>query len=442
MVSGFGCKGLSTEEKAKVKGAKLNYWTVFNDTAQLKKYAEEYSQRKPQVSVNIRSVRPEEFEKLFVNALADDVSPDIISVHIRDLNKYRARLDAMPGSVTVPIVYTKGEYIKETIVEPETRQLPGASVIKSAFVGTVYDDVVVSGQVYGLPLALDTLALYYNKDLLDKAGIPEPPETWEEFMGAVKETTVFKSNGDILQSGVALGTINNIENGFDILSLFMMQSGVQIASGNYVSFSSGIDKSKGNHPTLSALRFYTDFAQPTKDVYTWDENREDALNQFVRGGSAFFIGFAYDYPRIKSRAPQMNMAIIKLPQLNPQSPVNVASYWVESVPKKAKNKNEAWDFIGFITSKEKIAEYTKATRSPSPLRSQIKEQEEDELLAPFASQILNATNWYHGRNFEVAKSAFESLVHSYLQPYPEGEDKTERDINLIIRAAQTVQQSM
>lgn len=439
---GFGCKGLSGTEQQAVKPTVLNYWTVYNDTAQLQKFATAFQQQYPQITVNIRKVRDDQFNDLFVNALADDVPPDIVSINTRDLRNYQDRLSEMPKSVEMSHSYVTGKYFKETVIEKNTVALPSAVAIKSNFVDVVSNDAVIGGKIYGLPLAVDTMAIYYNRDLLDQSGIAEPPANWDEFMAAVKATTKFDKDGNIIQSGVALGTGNNISRAFDILSLLMLQSGVKISKGYYVSFAEGLEQAQLKHPIFLALRFYTDFARDDREVYSWNEKMRDSLENFTRGKSAFYFGFAYDYSAIKSRAPQLNLEIIPMLQLNPDKPVNVANYWIESVTKKSKKKNEAWAFINFMASPENIKTYTKATRRPSPLRSQVKEQKTDPILSPFAGQILQAENWYHGKNVKSAEKAFSYLITNYLKPYGPEEVPFQRDANLITHTAQLVQQTM
>lgn len=445
ITSGFGCKGLSEEEKVSVRPVILEYWTVYNDVNQLKKFATEFNTQKPNIKINIKKVRYEEFDNLLLNALADDVAPDIVSVNVRDLHKYANRLSAMPETVKESRLVTTGQYFKETVLETNSLPMPSTRYVKSSYIKTVYDDVVINKNIYGLPLAMDTLVLYYNEDLLDRAGFAEPPQTWDDFISQVKASTKFDSNGNILQSGVALGTGKNINNAFDILSLFLLQSKVTIATGNYVGFASGINPSNfDEHSTIKALNFYTDFARPNKDVYTWDNTQGQALQEFARGKTTFYFGFAYDMPNIKSLAPQMNLEVVPVPQLNPEDPVNVANYWVESVVEKSKDKNEAWDFVRFITTPDKVKEYTKITGQPTPLRSQIAEQKEDEVLGPFVVNILNIENWYRGRDYTVAKEAIIKMLESYLEPFVDNTKQSEAQYKagLITNAARIVQQTM
>ena len=41
------------------------------------------------------------------------------------------------------------------------------------------------GKVYGVPFAVQTLVVFYNKKLLARAGV-QPPQTWDQFLAALK----------------------------------------------------------------------------------------------------------------------------------------------------------------------------------------------------------------------------------------------------------------
>ena len=441
LFAGIGCKGLSVEQQEAIKPITLNYWTIYNDVEQLRAFAAEYKLLRSYVTVNIRQVRYEEFDSLFANALADDVAPDIVSMSPRWLSKYQTRLDPMPASVTVANVRVEGQLQPKTIVTPETNGLPTKNYLERAYVGTVAADIIREDKVYGLPLALDTLAMYYNVDLLDKAGVAVPPKTWEEFSAAVKKTTLYDRSGVIIQSGAALGAGENIDNAYDIISLLMLQNGVEMARGSRVSFADALDDRTPNHPALQAMQFYTDFARPTKDVYSWNESMCKALDEFARGKSVFYFGFAFDAPRLRARGPQIKYAIEPVPQLNSAAPVNAANYWFESVVGKSAHKEEAWDFIRFITLPENVKKYVAKTGQPSPLRDQLVEQENDTKVSAFALQALTAKNWYQGKDIDATVAAFNNLFRNYLQPLGERENELRRNVSLIQTAARVIQQT-
>lgn len=443
LTTGFGCKGLSQAEVATLKGVKLTYWTVYNDVDMLRTFAEEYSAIYPNVKIEIRQVKYGEFDNLFTNALADDVGPDIVSEHVTWLRKNSTRLLPAPASTKMPRLVIADNFSKDQQIVTDNNALPGVNYVKNSYVKTVGQDVLIGDKIFGLPLAMDTLAIFYNQDLLDRNGIAEAPKDWNSFISDVKKLTKFNSVGDIVQSGTALGTSNNINAAFDIVSLFMTQSGVRMSVNNSVTFASGLDNAQTrNIAVLNALDFYTDFARPTKEAYAWNEKKSDALDEFIRGKVGFYFGYSYDFRTIKNRAPQMNLRIMPVLQLNSENPSNIANYWVESVVQKSKHANEAWDFVRFITLPENVARYTAKVFSPSPIRSQIANQQADENLGPFATQAIFAENWYRGRNIEGATDAFESMITEFLKPANNENDLLKKDKAVIINTAARVQQTM
>jgi multiple sugar transport system substrate-binding protein len=442
---GLGCRGPSAEEQAAVRPVTLNYWTVFGNVVELKRQAEEYKKIRPYVTVNIRQLRYEEFDKIFVNALADDVGPDLVSMHVRWLGQHRTRLAVMPQTVKVARVTVKEGINPEQVVTIETNRMPTIDIIRSNYVSTVPEDIAVGSDLYGLPLAVDSLALFYNKNLLDAAGVPLPPATWAEFLDAVKKTTKFDRSGKIVQAGAAIGTGNNIDNAFDLISLLMTQNGVKMADGSRVTFAEGLDRTvSASQPALDALRFYTDFARPTKEVYTWNDSFGQAIDEFAAGKAVFYLGFAYDLARIKAKAPQLNIGISPVPQqLAEAAPVNVANYWVESVSRHGSHQNEAWDFLRFLSAPNAIKTYADASQLPSPLRVHVEAGREHPLLGPFYLGVLSAKNWYHGRDSDAANQAMKDLITAYLAPYTDEEARNplRRDAELVLRAQTIIQQT-
>jgi ABC-type glycerol-3-phosphate transport system substrate-binding protein len=253
------------------------------------------------------------------------------------------------------------------------------------------------------------LALYYNRDLLNSAGIAKIPSTWSDFQKAVIRLTKFDAEGSIIQSGAALGTSNNVERPFDILSVLMLQNGVQMADENgWARFNEG----DSLRLTEEALTFYTDFANPVKEVYCWDKEMPNALNAFAQGKTAFFIGYSYHLPLIRARAPKLNFSISQLPQVGGGQEINYANYWVEVVSKKSENVDFSWDFVQFASDVSEVQHYLSAAKRPTALRGLIEQQLQDLDLGIFASQVLTAKNWYRGNDANKAEEAFNDLIDS------------------------------
>jgi ABC-type glycerol-3-phosphate transport system substrate-binding protein len=189
-------------------------------------------------------------------------------------------------------------------------------------------------------------------------------------------------------------------------------------------------------PGLEALRFYTDFSNPAKEVYSWNSDLENSLDMFISGKLAIMFDYAYDLPTIKSQAPKLNFSITKLPQIEGNlNNISLANYWVETVSNKSKYVNEAWDFVQFATKTEQAKSYLAKTNKPTALRSLVSDQVANSDINAFAEQVLTAKSWYHGKDANAAELIIGEMIDSVVK----GEAKIEEAMNL---GAKRVQQTM
>lgn len=449
ITSGLGCKGSPQAALDAAKPVKLEYWSVEHDSAVMTELINRYRAVRPYVSINFRRFRPEEFEKQLLEALAEDRGPDVITLHNTWISKYQTKLLPLPATLSVANVTIKGSQMSpEKIVTVETIPTPSPAKLDQIFVNTVKKDVVRAGvgnkpEILGLPMALDTLVLYYNQDLLDQANVPQPPGSWAELQEAVVAATRYDSEGNIAQAGGAFGTGKNVDRAGDILAALLTQNGAQMADvTGRPTFHLTPEGAQGEEPPiLPALRFYADFGDPTKQVYTWNNKMESSFDAFTRGKAAFFFGYAYHIPLLKAKAPKLNYRILSIPQLNPEKPKNVANYWVESVSKKTLHPDEAWDFINFITKEPQAELYTTRTRKPTALRTMITKQLENPDLAPFAAQLLTAESWYRGRDPKTAETAMAEMV-DYLHENQARAETTDIFAEAINRTVSKINQSL
>jgi multiple sugar transport system substrate-binding protein len=349
----------------------------------------------------------------------------------------------MPETTTMAVPVVKGTIKKEVIPELRTTQSLTLKDLKDTFVDVVSHDVVMSdGKIYGLPLYVDTLAMFYNRDLLNNAGISQPPLYWnKEFLQDIKKLVKQDPKKGILQAGVALGGSANITRFSDILATLMMQNGVTMMDeSGQVTFNliPSFVKDGTYNPGLEAIRFYTDFANPTKESYSWNNGLPNSLEMFISGNLALMFSYSYDLATIKAQAPKLNFSVAKFPQIegNPPTNINFANYWVETVSKKSTHQNEAWDFLQFITKAEQAKIYLESTNRPTALRSLVDEQRQKEEIGIFADQVLTAKSWYKGKNVFAAEEAIKEMINSIL------ENTGEKMQNIINTAASKVQQTI
>ncbi len=415
LVLNTACKSPSGNVSQMMQAVTLNWWGVYHNQSDVSDIIAAYKARHPNVSINYRKLRYEEFENELLHALAEDRGPDILSLHHTWLKKYQSKLSPMPAETKMVYMVQTGSLKPEIIPELRTKKSLSLQGLRDQFVDVVYSDVVLDGQIYALPLSVDTLALYYNRDLYNQAKIIDIPLYWNRyFQETVKALTRLDARYNILQSGIALGGAKNIERAFDILSVLMMQNGSEMMTANRVTFHQvPVNMSNKNYnPGLEALRFYIDFSSSNKEVYSWNEELPNSIEMFAQGKLAMVFGYAYHLPTIKSLSPKLNFGISPLPQIeNSPREINYANYWLEAVASKSKHKNEAWDFIQFATSASQVKTYLDKTNKPTALKTLINQQlEENEEIKVFVNQVLTARSWYKGKNPIAAEEAINNLI--------------------------------
>ena len=418
-LSGLGCKTVSKEIKDQLKPVSIEIWGVYVDSDELDPLLAVYRQSHPYVSFNYRKFRPEEYDEALIDALAEDRGPDIFMVHNTQVNEQLTKLSSLPSQISLPVITIEGSLKPEQVISMRTMNSLTTGQLRKGFVEVVGKDVIQidpetgAEGIYALPLSLDTLVLYYNNDLLNRANIPEPPRTWGELQNIVELLTKFDEADGIQQSAIALGLSHNVDNSFDILSLLMMQNGtIMVDDRGRIqmdklpdALSDQIDVA----PALNALDFYSSFAKNYKVNYSWDDYMLNSLDEFAAGNLAMFIGYQYHDETINALAPKLNYAIAPMPQVNPEYPMNYANYWTYGVSKKSESQNIAWDILQSVSQADTVKKYLEISGEVTALKSLINEQQTDE-LAVFANQILTAKSWYRGKDLEGAKEEFVDLI--------------------------------
>jgi ABC-type glycerol-3-phosphate transport system substrate-binding protein len=410
------------------KSVALDMWGVEDDMDVYQPVINAYHLQHPNVQINYRRLRSAEYENLVLEGLAEDRGPDIFLIHNDWTAKYMSKIQPMPKTTKIGIMTETGSIKKTRAWVASIEPMISLKDFKSQYADVVTRDLVRTVDVskdsakkdfqdrpMGLPLSVDTLAMYYNKDLLNAAGIATPPEDWSAFLDQSPKLVKLDTDGTILQASVGLGTAYNVENAVDIISVLMMQNGTQMADANGLPTLTSIPEElrgqRSDPPSFTALTFYTDFANPAKQAYTWNNAQLSSLDTFMQGKSAYFFGYSYNLAQIRARAPKLNLGIAKLPQITGNPVRNYANYWYWAVAKKAKNTDVAWNFLSFLTSPEQSKTFLSKVNRPAARKSLLSAQLDSEDVGAFASQVLTAQSWYRGNNPKVMGDALKEMIN-------------------------------
>ncbi|MGD9129691.1 MAG: sugar ABC transporter substrate-binding protein [Candidatus Woesebacteria bacterium] len=355
----------------------LNYWGLWEQPAVFQEVIEEFEKENPNIKISYKKQSHKDYRERLQTAIASGNGPDIFRFH--------ASWTPMLGQELSPIptdIMTAEEY-------------------KKIFYPVAATQLKYGGQMIGIPLMYDGLALYYNKEML-KTVNAEPPKTWVELTALANDLKSFSpgSTSKLQRAGLAIGTTSNTEHFSDILALLIFQN-----LGNPMEPIS--------REVREAIVFYTDFINVHK---VWDESLPNSTVAFAREEVAMIFAPSWRAHEIEDMNPDLEFGIAPVPSLG-QEKVAWASYWAEGVNTKSEQKQAAWKFLKFLVNKEvmrKMYSAQKQERSFGEIYSRVDMAEElidDELVYPFLIEAPNATGWY------MSSYTFDNGINDQLIKY-------------------------
>ncbi|PIR42097.1 MAG: hypothetical protein COV30_00125 [Candidatus Yanofskybacteria bacterium CG10_big_fil_rev_8_21_14_0_10_37_15] len=374
----------------KVQESTLQFWGVFDDRNVFDPIIRDFQAQNPSIRIVYREFNFEDYERSLVDALAAGTGPDIFMFHNSWLPKHGGKISPMPNEFS-------GNEPAMTLRE-----------FQDQFVDVAVQDLVFENRIYALPLYVDTLALYYNKDILNSVGITRPAQTWEEFNSNVETITQLDGSSNIIQSAAAIGTAKNINRSIDILSALFLQSGVRMTDDENVSatFSRSINNAAAGE---IALRYYTDFANPAIRTYTWNDAQHYSIDAFAEGRTAMMFNYSHQISLLKAKSARLNFDIAPMPQVSLGDVKNHANYWAVAVSNRSQFSDNAWRFLTHLTSKDGASSYLNSSLRPAARRDLIELQRNDPDLGVFAVQSLSARSWFQIDNIAI-ESIFADMI--------------------------------
>jgi multiple sugar transport system substrate-binding protein len=291
----------------------LTYWGLFEDNNVMQGIISDFEAQNPNIKVEYTMQDINQYKDRLTTRISNGTGPDIFRFHNTWYPMLKSYLLPLPSQT----------------ISPEE--------FGGVFYPVVQKDLVKNGAIYGIPLSIDTLALFVNTQLFQAAGLTAPTN-WNDFVNDARTITVKDPDGKIRTAGAAMGTYNNVTHAPDIMSLLFLENGVDM--GN---FSALPDRVNG------ALTFYTSFA--VGDNAIWDSSLDPSQLAFAKGNLGMFFGYTSDYFAIKKFNPSLAFQIVPVPQL-PNQNVTMASYWVEGVSVKSTHQKESLLFMKFLARKD------------------------------------------------------------------------------------------
>lgn len=333
----------------------------------------------------------------------------------KDQGSYESALtQALANGLGPDLFLMRQDYILEDA--GKVVLVPPASISASQFQSTFIDAAnpyYSQNGTIGIPVFVDPLVMYWNRDLLSSAGFARPPSYWDEFSKMAPIVTKKDDAGSITKSLIALGEYQNVTNAKDILTALILQAGGYItaidSSGNLVpTLTSSGDQVQA---AVNALSFYTKFADPSRPEYSWNRALPESRKAFAAGDVALYIGFASEGPLIAEMNPNLNFSAAPLPQVkNAAKAVDTAHVYALSITRTSQNPNGALAVAAGIATAQISKELSDRLGISSALRDVLSQPNEGNADL-FNKQTIIARSW-RDPNPERTADIFRGMIES------------------------------
>lgn len=223
--------------------------------------------------------------------------------------------------------------------------------MKSGVLPGAWTTVEYEGKRYGLPWILDTKYLFYNKEILQKAGIANPPKTWAELSLQAK---IIKDKG-LLSTPIAWSWSQAEAAICDYTTLVSAYGGSFIKDGKPVFQTGG---------GLDALNYMVEsYKSGLTNPNSKEFLEEDVRRVFQNGEAAFALNWTYMYNMAnnpKDSKVAGKVGVVPAPGVEGKSTVSAVNGSMGlGITSTSKHADEAWKYITFMTSQATQNQYAR-----------------------------------------------------------------------------------
>ncbi len=288
------------------------------------------------------------------------------------------------------------DYIADKVLEPLN---PLADKFK-VNIGDFYPNLTKAftgsdGKVYGLPKDHNTLGMFYNKDLFQKAGITDAPKTWEDLRAAAtKLKAVMGADASPIVADPDLAR----------LLPFVYQAGGSMLTDDAKS-------SKVTDPGFKkGLDFYYGLRKDGLSKKASEVGADWAGDALSKGKAAIVFEGGWLVPVMEKSTLAKSYGIAELPKGDQQATMDFTVAYVMSA--KAKDKDASFALLSFLTS-----ESQQRLLSDRGLALPSRKALTEAFVAkfPLRKPLVDGTNYARPWQFGVGFGGFADKANPVLQ---------------------------
>lgn len=355
----------------------------------LKQTLKDFEAKHPNIDVKLEVIT-EQYMDVIKTRLIGGEGPDVFY-----LDAFEA-----PGLIETGVIQPLDEYVTEEFDVKD-------------FEKPLLEAFQVDGKTYGFPKDYSTLALFYNKKMLDEAGV-EVPKTIEEFRAAAKTLTKDGKYG----FGVAP----------ELARMFWLgqSKGGDIVKDDEANFTSK-EVVDGLQPIIEMHNVDKSAVEPKEVGVTWGGEI------FGQEKAAMVIEGNWAIPFLADTFPDVEYGTAELPTVDGNK--STMAYTVAYVMNAASEKKEAaWELLSYLTGKEGMETWTSKGYA-LPTRKSVAEKlgfDKDEVRGALVAGAPYATVWAEGPNLPIIVNNFNNqFMSAFLgdRPLAEALEEAQKQAN-------------
>jgi ABC-type glycerol-3-phosphate transport system substrate-binding protein len=313
----------------------------------------------------------ENFDADFIESLASGTGPDIFMLPSNKILKHRNKIYAIPYDV-----FTQRQFKDSFIEGSEIYMVPEGTL--------------------ALPITIDPLVMYWNRQIFTEAKITQPPKYWDEFYNLANLISQKDGALNILKSAVALGEFTNISHAKEIISNLVMQAGTPITvwDGDKMQSVFADSFNKPTIPAEAAVNFYTEFSNPAKPSYSWNRSLPNSTDYFLEGDLALYFGFGSEIGDLQLKNPNLDFDVASVP-ISRDGGVNTsfANFNALAIVKSSKNPSAAYSVISILSGADAGAAFSKTLKLPPARRDLLSQKPTDAYESVFYDSAIRSKAW-------------------------------------------------
>ena len=288
----------------------LELWGLGREGEVLTQLIPEFEKQNPKIKVTVQQIPWSAAHEKLLTAFVGDATPDIAQMGNTWIPEFTA-VGALDDLSALPI--EKNDYF------------PG-----------IWATNVVDGKLYGVPWYVDTRVLFYRRDMLARAGYPNAPRTWAEWLDAMEKIRARK----LSRFGIIMPT-----NEWEEPVTFAFSNGSTLLTPD------GTRGAFRQKAFAEAFAFYVDIYKRGYAPVDTNQQIANLHQQFAQGDFAMFITGPWNVGECRRRLPadmQDKWATAPLPGRNGIG-VSLAGGSSLVIFRASKQKEAARKFIAFLS---------------------------------------------------------------------------------------------